>query len=1586
MRDYSHILEFVDSYLFGVLTPGEEEYVVQHCAKCRICAVALEEARKRVTALESLPAAEPSEELIHKSLKKVEIYEKGVPRRRRIKVLGIAALVAFLVLPFALQIYFANLSPPPYDLRVMGQAQLVPGTTAALRVQVVEPEKGTGLKDVPVDIDLLDKKTDTTLHLTSFTTDSEGTGQPRFRLPEWSDGDYEIRVTARLGRTIEAVTQAIHLRQIPQNWKVMLSSDRPVYQPGQEIHIRALALRRLDLKPLAAQKAIFVIRDPKENIIFKQTGKTSKFGISSADCPLASEIGEGTYTIDCELGDTSSKLPVEVKRYVLPKFKIEVTADQPYYQPGQRVTGKVKAQYFFGKPVAEGTVDLELFGKGNFKERLRVKIDNQGAAVFEFPSLPPSVMDKDAVRTIEIHATVSDSAGQKQAKTIALAVADQPLRIEVIPEGGALVRGLPNIIYLMVRTPDGQPTKAKLRVTPGNHELSVGELGVASFELTPEADEVWVTVQAEDGQGRTSRREVQLTCRAVSGDFILRPEKAVYQGGDTINLAAIGGGNEPILVDLVKDGQTMLTAAIPMAGGRGHTQLDLPVEVFGTVHLVGVRFPTTLRQVRSLYVRPASQLAIRTKADKEEYRPGSRLRLGFQLSDQAGKPAAGALSLAGVDEAVFSVLDEVAAGGEEPFFIIDPSLQGTWVIPENRKTSKPAQALEQDKLAQAIFSRPVWNEERIGEPTSLSSYAKRVGELNARKDYHLKYVKTLWLFYLVVVVCGCLAFLGHILLGWRKAALVAVPGGLLVLFLAKGTGVEYIDRFLQLFEHQYEANNWTPPDFAFKNDQVFVSEPNMPAAGFGGWSTWAGQSFAGNMQALGGSGWGGAPPGGFDGNFGALRLPRMSFAQATPPRLRDWFPETLLWRPELITDDQGRASLEFDLADSITTWRLTASAVTAEGKLGATRESVKVFQPFFIDVNLPVALTRNDIVAVPVVLYNYLDKEQAIELELNKAGWFELEGEPAQQVTLKPREVKAVHYRLRFREVGLHHLQVTARGSGISDAVGRRIEVVPDGVPVEKTFAGILHQPTQLDFTLPENAIPGSGKLLVKIYPSVFSQLVEGLDGIFHMPYGCFEQTSSTTYPNVLALDYLKRTGKSVPAVETKARQYIHLGYQRLLGFEVNGGGFDWFGRPPANRTLTAYGLMEFEDMARVHEVDPALIERTRKWLLDQRKKDGSWDPEGHVPANLPGGRLSGPELARLSTTAYIASAVYANKSAAADIGPTRDFLLSHRPESIHDPYVLALMSNALLSIESRGTTALPYLERLAALKRTSPDGKITWWEQGDENRTTFYGSGRSGSVETTALAALAFLQAGRHPGVTSAALGWLVQQKDSSGTWGSTQATVLALKALLAGTHRPLGDGERRIELVVNGEKQALNIPADQAEVMKLVDLSKGLVAGTHSLRIAETTGTGAGYQVVFCYHEPGERTRPGESLRIQVVYDKENLKVGEAVQAKATLENRRKQASPMVLVELPIPPGFTLNAEDFDRSVKANTMAKYQVQPRVVQVYLRDLPASGKLEIGYALRAELAGRVAVPAGRAYEYYNPDRQGFSRTALLEVK
>jgi uncharacterized protein YfaS (alpha-2-macroglobulin family) len=411
---------------------------------------------------------------------------------------------------------------------------------------------------------------------------------------------------------------------------------------------------------------------------------------------------------------------------------------------------------------------------------------------------------------------------------------------------------------------------------------------------------------------------------------------------------------------------------------------------------------------------------------------------------------------------------------------------------------------------------------------------------------------------------------------------------------------------------------------------------------------------------------------------------------------------------------------------------------------------------------------------------------------------------------------------------------------------------------------------------------------------------------------------------------------------------------------------------------------MEFQDMARIHDVDPRLIERTRRWLLDQRRKDGSWPSErGMLNDGLAGSVQRGSQL-DLGTTAYIAWAVFSGHPVASAPGsPTRDFLLAHRPDSIEHPHVLALVCNALLALDRSGRDARPYLDRLVALKQMSADGKLAWWQQTE--RTTFHGSGRAGSIETTALTALALLQSGHQPATASAALSWLIQQKDPAGTWHSTQGTVLALKALLAGTEAPVGDRERHIELTWGSQKQQIAIPADQAEVMKLVDLSAGLKPGANSLTVSETSGTAAGYQVTFRYHEPGESTRPQEPLGIQVVYDRHKLHVGDTLKATATVTNQMKDSAAMVMLDLPVPAGFTVVAEDFASLVEQNAIAKFEVRPGKVLVYLRDLPTAKAFEVRYQMRATMPVKITVPAARTYAYYDPDLQGFGRTASLTV-
>src|SRR5215475_1805611 len=107
------------------------------------------------------------------------------------------------------------------------------------------------------------------------------------------------------------------------------------------------------------------------------------------------------------------------------------------------------------------------------------------------------------------------------------------------------------------------------------------------------------------------------------------------------------------------------------------------------------------------------------------------------------------------------------------------------------------------------------------------------------------------------------------------------------------------------------------------------------------------------------------------------------------------------------------------------------------------------------------------------------------------------------------------------------------------------------------------------------------------------------------------EQTSSAAYPNILVADYAKKARVASPELLMKAEQYLNVGYQKLLTFERPGGGFDWWGSGDPLVWLSAYGLQEFNDMAKVYPIYRGVIDRTQKWLMSQQAADGTWDKVG---------------------------------------------------------------------------------------------------------------------------------------------------------------------------------------------------------------------------------------------------------------------------------------------------------------------------------------------------------------------------------------
>ncbi|HEY1785600.1 MAG TPA: hypothetical protein VGG30_08635, partial [Pirellulales bacterium] len=213
-----HVLEFVDAYVYKVLQPDEDESVAMHCRHCPICKVALEEAEKRYAALRAMPAPVVSEEL----LKRLDNRLAG-RRRYRLSPLqtALAGIAAAALLIACGHYYFSSLRVSPYDLRLLGQAELMAGSEASLRVLLLDHDTAKPIGSVPVTIELRSPDGKQAMTLCKAVTDRAGTIAPQMHWPDWQDGDYQLRVTARVGSSSEQVTRGIKLHRA---WQLMLSS------------------------------------------------------------------------------------------------------------------------------------------------------------------------------------------------------------------------------------------------------------------------------------------------------------------------------------------------------------------------------------------------------------------------------------------------------------------------------------------------------------------------------------------------------------------------------------------------------------------------------------------------------------------------------------------------------------------------------------------------------------------------------------------------------------------------------------------------------------------------------------------------------------------------------------------------------------------------------------------------------------------------------------------------------------------------------------------------------------------------------------------------------------------------------------------------------------------------------------------------------------------------------------------------------------------------------------------------------------------------------------------------------------------
>jgi uncharacterized protein YfaS (alpha-2-macroglobulin family) len=698
------------------------------------------------------------------------------------------------------------------------------------------------------------------------------------------------------------------------------------------------------------------------------------------------------------------------------------------------------------------------------------------------------------------------------------------------------------------------------------------------------------------------------------------------------------------------------------------------------------------------------------------------------------------------------------------------------------------------------------------------------------------------------------------------------------------------------------------------------------------------------------------------------------------PRVRQDFPETLYVNPQLITGADGKASISVDMADSITEWRVSSLAHTMSGKMGGGQGAIRVFQEFFVDIDFPATLTRGDQVSFPIAVYNYLDTAQTVRVEMQTADWFTPLGGTGVDVALAPGQVAGVRFPVRVDKVGRQTMTVKGTGGARSDAVARTVLVVPDGQTVPVAVSGALAAGTVTSkVSFPAAAVAGSQQLYLNVYPAYLSQVVSGMDSLLRVPSGCFEQTTSTAWPNVLVTAYLQQTKQLKPEIQLKAESLMSAGYQRLLTFEHKGGGYSWFGEqdPAPYLSVTAFGLMEFSDMAKVQTVDETMLARTRDWLLAKQNADGSWQGDRSEFFTF--------QTSLVRNTAFVvwalASAGYTGPALASGLG----YIKQNLDKEKLDAYSLGIIANAFQTAAPSDATASKVMDMLLALKKVDGD-KVSWDSGGTQ--TCFYGGGNDADTSATALATHALLLAGGNKDTVDKALAYLSGTRDSMGNFGSTQATIWTLRALLLAASKG-GDGAvGSLDVGVDGATfTTLALTADQADVMTTVDLSTLATTGDHAVTLTFAGAGKVSYNLVAQHNLPwaSAPATPSGPLSVSVSYDKTSLVLNETATATVAVKNNTASVQNMVMVTLGLPPGFQVATEDLDAYKTTQVLSAYEITGKQLMLYVSSLAASGSQTFKYRLQATMPVTASDGGAEVYLYYQPKQRSAAQAVTLQV-
>lgn len=1414
-------------------------------------------------------------------------------------------------------------------------------------------------------------------------------------------------------------------------------TNQPVYRPAQKVHFKAILRERKGNELNNIQSEIFgiTVKSPKNKEVYSDSLRTNQFGTLSGELILEKEADLGTYQIILNRNGTQYYGSFDVEEYKKPEYLVTVTTEKNQYSFGDKISGTVKADYYFGSPVTNATVNLNIYKKqywrpwwwwseyswyyrGFYKDvywgysnqqlvqQISGSLNDEGE--FSFDYKVPSEKDGDYVYTLS--AEVTDASRRAITGSGQAFVTRGAFTISTSPDRYFYEKGIDIKLRINASDFSDKPVETKIKIEieypyDNKYQRAIAneiidgktdKFGKALINFTPKPNlqgRYRYKVYAYDEKEReiiaensffVGDREYYYHSRTSGGIEIVTDKDSYDKGDSLIAYIFLPHEDQELLLTFETD---RLLKYKKINSKESNFEIR---EKLTDIHSPGFHISITYMNQRNLYSQTKmigvlakdKFLNVKLSPSKDTYKPGETALYDILVTDYKGNPLKDTeLSFGVIDESIYAIKDESTPEIQNFFY----SPQHYYVPTHNSlqygyfsSNSRAATFIDLN-----YFDKP----DKFGQKGSAGLYgAVKIKDtdryakdvfiiLSSEKNYYSTKTDKDGKYHFKNIAKG------------EYEIYVSVPGGVMT-FIKK-------HKIVKDEKFDFEIDQSATTDFDRVGGQGIVAEESL---------------FSANDQA--------APS--------AMRMSMKSVESEgrrekkdekyVEAEVRSNFVDAVIWKAHIVTDSRGEAKVEFKIPDNLTTWRATARGITKETEVGQQISKVISRKDLLVRMETPRFLRMGDELVISTIVHNYLSEKKKTKIsfdsgilellssEINQSGIEKSKGKLNKftyEIVIPENSELRIDWKIKVtKPVGDAILKVEALTNEESDAMQMTVPIIPNGIKVLSPLVADYSENSvdeTLTFSLPNDIDLRTAELSFAVSPSLAGTMLKALDDLAGYPYGCVEQTMSRFLPTIIVANTLKEIKAPLKSKTIdELPDYVDAGLKRLYNFQHSDGGWGWWTNDNTHPYMTAYVIYGLS------------LAKKAGYAIDQNiYYSGINNLKGQIE------KATDIDETTLSYMIYSLSTALGNDKSAKSIYAEMIKILLRKELNAYPISLLGLAANNFGEIDLAK-------QAVKQLKDLVNDEKgFAYW--GGEQ---WHYRWQNDNVQGTAFAVKALINIEGNSELVSKAVRWMLRKKQGY-SWRSTQETsvvIFALTDYLKKTNEL--EPSYNIKVIVNG-KESFSEYMDSrniySEAKKITIDNSLLKKGNNEVKIIKRGNGKVYFSGLSTYFTEDYKNIPANSFTIKreyfvlkpikkegrIIYRKEKftgiVTTGEDIFVKTSVESKFDDMEYFILEDM-LPSGFEVVKDIQNYEIEGENQygsqydkshgrhyrpwiwhyADREYRDEKVAFFVTNVSQS--MEFTYIMKAQIPGEYLVMPSQGYLMYYPELAGYSKDLKIKVK